>query len=212
MKRLLSALLLAGLFSSCQTADPRFGDFEICDDNFDNNSNGFFDCSDDECRTIDPVCARPEQCEDRIDNDFNGDTDCQDDVCGGTPDCMCIGTSFFGFFQLPLVIEGDTAEGVFAVNVLGCQTGEARESFFNFGFLGVPRIDILVEPLDGVEMVLQITDDCGDNVTSSCQRTNGVSPLTVRNFDTDDGPNLFFVGAREAGQTGRFRLTFSETL
>ena len=87
------------------------------------------------------------------------------------------------------------------------------DSFFNLVFLGANRVDILLEPLDDVAMVLQTTDDCSDGEFASCNRNSDaidVAPLEVRNFDVSGGATLFFVGAREAGQTGRFRLTFTE--
>jgi hypothetical protein len=213
MKRLLSSLFLASsLLSACQLQEPEPLDFETCDDNIDNDGDGFFDCSDDDCTLIDPVCAPDEECNDNIDNDFNGLQDCQDDACAGTPDCMCVGTGLVLANSFPFVFEGDSADGVFAFNVLGCQTGEAREAFVNLDF-SVDRVNLLLEPLDDVPMVLQTTEDCGDDEAFSCNRNQdsvGAAPLNVLNFDVSGGATLFFVGAREAGQTGRFRLTFTE--
>jgi hypothetical protein len=62
-------------------------------------------------------------------------------------------------------------------------------------------------------MVLQTTEDCGDDEVFSCNRNQdsvGFAPLNVLNFDVSGGATLFFVGTREAGQTGRFRLIFTE--
>ena len=213
MKRLLSSLLFASsLLSACQPQGPELLDFEICDDNRDNNGNGQADCDDAECLTLDPpICAQSEVCDDNFDNDFNGLQDCQDDACSGTSDCMCVGTQAVFANELPLVIEGDSADGVFAINALGCQTGDAREAFFNLDF-AIDRVDVLLEPLDDLAMVLQTSDDCGGDTFASCTRNQdsvGVAPVSALNVDVSGGPILFFVGAREAGQAGRFRLTFS---
>lgn len=214
MKHLLSSLLLASSFlSACQPQAPERLDFEICDDDIDNDGDSLQDCSDDECTTIDPVCARPERCDDNIDNDFNGVQDCQDEACAGTPTCICTEAQVILSNQLPVAFEGDSADGVSAVNVLGCQTGEALESFFHLSFPDLLRVDIKIESLDGIDMVLQTTEDCqefdGSNRVS-CSPGVGLDSFDVTRFDATGGPRLFFVGAREAGQTGRFRLTFSE--
>jgi hypothetical protein len=213
MKRLLSSLFLASsLLSACQPQEPELLDFETCDDNIDNDGDGLFDCSDDDCTLIDPVCAPDEQCNDNIDNDFNGLQDCQDDACSGTSDCMCIGTQGVFANELPLVIEGDSADGVFAINALGCQTGDTREAFFNLDFT-VDRVDVLLEPLDDIPMVLQLSDACADDTFASCTRNQDsveVAPVSALNVTVSNGSVLFFAGAREAGQTGRFRLTFTE--
>jgi hypothetical protein len=213
MKRLLSSLLFASsLLSACQLRGPELLSFEICDDGLDNDGNGQTDCDDADCLTFNPpICSQPEVCDDNIDNDFNGDQDCQDDACAGTTDCMCIVTQAVFAIELPLVIEGDSADGVFAANFFGCQTGDAREAFFNLDFT-VDRVDVLLEPLDDVEMVLQTSGECGENFSFSCIQNPGLDvalPVFADNVDVSNGSILFFAGAREAGQTGRFRLTFS---
>lgn len=208
MKRVLFPFLLLALCSSCHPPELPLLDFEICDNNRDDNGDGFLDCDDDECAQ-DEACAHLERCDDNIDNDFNGDTDCQDEACAGTTDCLCIGTAAIFSSQLPITFEGDSAEGVEAGNVNGCQTGDALESFFNLSFPGLTSVDVLVESLEGVELVLQTTNDCGENNAFTCSRNNSAGPLNVTRFDVSGGPTLFFVGARQAGQTGRFRITFS---
>ena len=184
---------------------------EICDNGIDDDGDFLLDCDDIECFGV-PECFQVEICFDGFDNDFNGAQDCQDDACSGTSDCMCIATQAVFANELPLVIEGDSADGVFAINALGCQTGDAREAFFNLDFT-VDRVDVLLEPLDDLAMVLQVSNDCGDDTFASCHRNQdsvGVASVSALNVNVSSGPVLFFAGAREAGLTGRFRLTFTE--
>lgn len=60
------------------------GAAEICDNDIDDNGNGFADCLDFECAGA-PGCERVENsdalCGDGRDNDGNGFIDCQDTAC-----------------------------------------------------------------------------------------------------------------------------------
>jgi hypothetical protein len=77
-------LVLAALLA-CAAAHA--GQVEICDDGFDNDSNGFADCDDFAC-TDSPACTDPvEICDDGLDNDSNGFTDCDDFACADSPAC-----------------------------------------------------------------------------------------------------------------------------
>ncbi|MDY0000896.1 MAG: hypothetical protein RBU30_06345 [Polyangia bacterium] len=58
---------------------------EICDDDQDNDGDGWIDCEDWDCQD-DPVC-REQICDDDVDNDGDGDTDCDDTDCIGTTAC-----------------------------------------------------------------------------------------------------------------------------
>lgn len=220
MNRFLSFLFFASsLLSACQPPATEFLDFEICDDGEDNDGDSLFDCDDDECTTVDPFCASDEQCDDNADNDFNGATDCDDDACSGTPLCMCTETQVILAAQLPVTFDGDSADGVSAINVFGCQKSEEQEgqptdtleSFFHLSFPDSASVDIKIESLDGVDMVLQGDEACQEsNSRSFCAPGGGLDTFVVDRFDVSRGPTLFYVGAREAGLTGRFRITFSE--
>ncbi len=58
---------------------------EICNDNLDNDKNGYADCMDRECRDTYNCLLLFENslytCTDSIDNDFDGDIDCDDEDC-----------------------------------------------------------------------------------------------------------------------------------
>jgi hypothetical protein len=84
---------------------------EVCDDDIDNDCDGFIDCSDSDCDTepqcigreceTDPDCAAGEMCDettgqcipsveicgDAIDNDGDGLIDCLDSDCDTEPEC-----------------------------------------------------------------------------------------------------------------------------
>jgi len=55
-----------------------------CDDNDDNDYDGFKDCSDPDCA----CAARVEICNDRLDNDADSQIDCQDSDCSTFPACL----------------------------------------------------------------------------------------------------------------------------
>jgi hypothetical protein len=203
MKRYpLSLFLCAVVLSACQPTESLF---ELCDDLIDNNQDGLRDCADPQCAG-DAVCPPETEffCEDEEDNDLDGDTDCGDSDCAAAFNCMC--RVSFGIFadQLPLVIEGDSSDGVEAINVLDCQEDGAIEDFIHLDFIGIEGIIAEVESLDGVEMVLQTSDDCSPpdgSVSVSC------SPDASLSKDVSNGKSLlFFVGARRAGEAGRYRL------
>ena len=67
---------------------------EVCDDGFDNDSDGRFDCNDSDC-SADAACQATarymaplaEDCDDDTDNDGDGDIDCEDDECYADANC-----------------------------------------------------------------------------------------------------------------------------
>lgn len=62
---------------------------EICDDEVDNDGDGYVDCFDSDCDS-DRFCQpgfRERDCNDGIDNDRNGFTDCEDVSCSISPHC-----------------------------------------------------------------------------------------------------------------------------
>ena len=70
----------ATLQVACVTAD------ELCDDQLDNDEDGWTDCQDPAC-SGDAACGDPEDCDDGVDNDLDGATDCKDADCKLFGDC-----------------------------------------------------------------------------------------------------------------------------
>jgi hypothetical protein len=59
---------------------------EICDNDIDDDADGFTDCDDNDC-TGDPACAVEANCNDEGDDDGDGFADCGDSDCSGDPLC-----------------------------------------------------------------------------------------------------------------------------
>lgn len=61
-----------------------------CDDLFDNDGDGLWDCEDSDCAGVEPCGAENtlERCTDQIDNDNDGAIDCADSECGGIGGCI----------------------------------------------------------------------------------------------------------------------------
>ena len=74
-----------GIDSNCNQLDC---DVEtICDNDFDDDGDGFTDCNDSSCAN-DPVCASgSEICDNGKDDDEDGFTDCKDADCANDPVC-----------------------------------------------------------------------------------------------------------------------------
>lgn len=66
---------------------------EVCDDEQDNDGDGYIDCADEDClgtghcRENDPT-----RCSDGVDNDLDGRIDCADESCLNHPDVIAAGT------------------------------------------------------------------------------------------------------------------------
>jgi hypothetical protein len=200
---LLSSLFFSLALGACQPEEVP-PPVEICGDTLDNDGNGLVDCEDIESCQQEFECQ--EQCDDNLDNDQDGFADCSDDECAIAQECLCSETTVILSNQLPIAFEADSADGVELGIIANCQDGPALEFPFNLSFPDAPRIDVLVEPLSGEQMVLMATTDCDSGLDS---RESCANFGDFERFDTTNGQNLFLVGSPNAGKTGRFRITFS---
>jgi hypothetical protein len=65
---------------------------EDCDNDGDDDGDGFVDCDDHDCNS-DPLCNTTESiCDDAVDNDADGFTDCDDADCVAAPACVATET------------------------------------------------------------------------------------------------------------------------
>ncbi|MBN2722979.1 MAG: DUF4215 domain-containing protein [Deltaproteobacteria bacterium] len=69
-----------------QCAESEYCQGEICSNGYDDDENGLTDCNDPQC-ALSPWCVEPEDCTDGKDNDLDGNTDCDDVLCQNHPIC-----------------------------------------------------------------------------------------------------------------------------
>ena len=62
---------------------------EICDDELDNDSDGYVDCEDQDCQELESCLPKVETvCDDELDNDFDKLIDCDDEDCKEDQACV----------------------------------------------------------------------------------------------------------------------------
>jgi hypothetical protein len=90
LRILFSVLFVMSLVTACDDGGKKKTSTEICNDDIDNDGDGYTDCFDSECNT-DPACAAAQEiCNNGIDDDGDGAVDCADTQCATAANCQTV--------------------------------------------------------------------------------------------------------------------------
>lgn len=151
--------------SGCTTAA------EVCDNNVDDDDDGYVDCSDADCLSDEACGGSPEVCNDGQDNDLDGYVDCDDADCSSDAACQTQG--------------GEICDnGVDDDGILGCDCADFFCAF-DLGCLLAPSTE--TDCADGQDDDLDCLVDCADDDCAADPVCGGTPPEVCDNSLDDDG-------------------------